>query len=87
MSDEVNFEADPDQSVIYQIRLNGCLPGQWSEWFGGMAVTLEESGDTLLTGPVKDQAALHGLLKQVRDLGIPLVSINRIQIKPGRKQA
>ncbi len=68
-------------SMIYQIRLKGCLTDQWSEWFGGMTVTLDDSGDTLLTGPVKDQAALHGLLKQVRDLGIPLVSVNRIYEK------
>jgi len=86
-SDKVNTNTDPDQSMIYQIRLKGCLAGQWSEWFGGMIVTLEESGDTLLTGPVKDQAALHGLLKQVRDLGIPLISVNRFYKQPGRKQA
>ncbi len=78
MSGKCNLKPDPDQSMIYQIRLEGCLPGQWSEWFGGMDVTLEECGDTLLTGPVKDQAALHGLLKQVRDLGMPLISVNRI---------
>jgi hypothetical protein len=79
MSDEVNFGADPDQTIIYQIRLNGCLPCQWSDWFGDFVVTLEKSGNTLLTGPVKDQAALHGILKQVRDIGIPLISINRIK--------
>lgn len=77
MSDEVNFEAGLDRPMIYQIRLDGCLPGQWSDWFGGFSVTLEESGDTLLTGPVKDQAELHGLIKQVRDIGIPLISVNR----------
>ena len=79
MSDKVNLKPDPDQSMIYQIRLKGYLTGQWSEWFGGMTVTLEESGDTLLTGPVKDQAVLHGLLKQVRDLGMPLISVNCIK--------
>lgn len=79
MSDKVDLKTDPDQSMIYQIRLKGCLPGQWSEWFGGMAVTLEESGYTLLTGSVKDQAVLHGLIRQVCDLGIPLISVNRIQ--------
>ena len=78
MADKINLETDTDQSMIYQIRLKGCLTCQWSEWFGGMAVTLEEGGDTLLTGPVKDHAALHGLLKQVRDLGMPLISVNRI---------
>jgi len=65
--------------MIYQIRLKGCLTGKWSEWFGSMTVTLEDSGNTLLTGPVKDQAALHGLLRQVRDLGMPLISVNRIK--------
>lgn len=85
MSDKVNMETDLDQSMIYQIRLKGCLTSQWSEWFGGMTVTLEDSGDTLLTGSVEDQAALHGLLKQVRDLGMPLISVNRIYKQPGRK--
>jgi hypothetical protein len=50
----------------------GC---QWTEWFEGLTITLEENGETLLTGPVVDQAALHGLLKKVRDLGLPLLSV------------
>lgn len=61
--------------MIYQIRLKGHLGGQWSDWFEGLTITLEESGETLLTGPVVDQAALHGLLKKVRDLGLPLLSV------------
>jgi len=62
--------------MIYQIRVRGHLVGrQWTEWFGGLTVTLEENGDTLLTGPVVDQAALHGLLKKVRDLGMPLLAV------------
>jgi hypothetical protein len=68
--------------VIYQIRLQGELDPQWADWFGGMTVTLEEDGDTLLTGPVVDQAALHGLLKKVRDLGMPLVSVSALQPGP-----
>ena len=65
---------------IYEIRVAGHLPPQWMDWFEGLTITLE-NGDTLLSGPVADQAALHGLLKKVRDLGMPLVSV--IPIAPG----
>ena len=68
--------------MVYQIRLQGHLGGQWTDWFGGLTITLEENGDTLLTGPVVDQAALYGLLRKVRDLGMPLLSVNRV--KPGQ---
>jgi hypothetical protein len=70
-----------DQPMVYQIRIKGHLGRQWTDWFGGLTITLEDNGDTLLTGPVVDQAALHGLLRQVRDLGMPLLSVNRL--KPG----
>jgi hypothetical protein len=70
-----------DQPMVYQIRLKGHLGPTWTEWFGGMTITLEENGDTLLTGSVEDQAALHGLLRRVRDLGMPLISA--IRVKPG----
>jgi hypothetical protein len=72
MSDKL----DPRQPIAYQIRLKGHLGRQWTDWFEGMAITLEDDGDTLLTGPVVGQAALHGLLKKVRDLGMPLISIS-----------
>ncbi len=61
--------------IRYQIRLKGHLGAGWLEWVGGMTITLQDSGDTLLTGPLVDQAALHGLLKKVRDLGLPLLSV------------
>jgi len=76
MSHNPKQKADPSQPMVYQIRIKGHFDDQWTDWFSGLAVTLEENGDTLLTGPVVDQAALFGLLKKVRDLGIPLVSIN-----------
>jgi NADPH:quinone reductase-like Zn-dependent oxidoreductase len=82
MSNSLNLKPDPDQPVIYQVRIKGHLDRQWTEWFGGLTLTQEEDGNTLLTGPVIDQAALHGLLKSVRDLGMPLLSINRVQPNP-----
>jgi hypothetical protein len=68
-----------DEPMVYQIRVKGHLGPQWSEWFGGLSITLEENGDTLLTGPVVDQAALYGLLRKVRDLGMPLISAIRVE--------
>jgi hypothetical protein len=68
----------PSQPVVYQIRIKGHLGDQWTDWFEGLTITLEESGESLLTGPVVDQAALHGVLKKVRDLGMPLLSVTCI---------
>jgi hypothetical protein len=76
---------DPGQPMVYQIRIKGHLSSQWTDWFGGLSITLEDNGETLLTGPVVDQAALHGLLRQVRDLGMPLLSV--IGVKPGQAEA
>jgi hypothetical protein len=79
MSNELQPKQIPNQAVIYQIRLKGHLGDEWTDWFDGLTIMLDEDGDTLLTGPVIDQAALHGLLKKVRDLGLTLVSVVSIQ--------
>jgi hypothetical protein len=79
MSNKFTFQPDLLQPVVYQIRIKGHLDSQWTDWFEGLTITLEENGNTLLSGPVADQAALHGLLKKVRDLGMPLVSVSQIQ--------
>jgi hypothetical protein len=75
-----------DEFGLYEIRLKGHLDDRWSDWFGGLTITLEDNGDTLLTGLVVDQAALHGLLKKVRDLGMPLVSVNFVNPGQARSQ-
>jgi hypothetical protein len=80
MSNEPKPKPTPPQPVVYQIRIKGHLNAQWRDWFEGLTITLEEDGDTLLTGPVIDQAALHGLLKKVRDLGLPLVSVSPVEL-------
>ena len=82
MSNELNPKTDPSQPMVYQIRVKGHLGHEWTDWFEGLTITLEEDGDTLLTGPVIDQAALHGLLKKVRDLGMPLVSVSPLEHGP-----
>ena len=79
MSNKWYSKTDSSQPLIYQIRVEGHLGQQWMDWFEGLTITLEDNGDTLLTGPVVDQAALYGLLKKVRDLGMPLLSVNRVQ--------
>jgi len=80
MSNELEPKPTPSQTMIYQIRIKGHLVREWTDWFEGLTITLGEDGDTLLTGPVIDQAALHGLLKKVRDLGLPLVSVVPVQL-------
>jgi hypothetical protein len=77
MSNKLNPKKS--RPLVYQIRIKGHLGRQWTDWFEGLNITLEDNGETLLTGPVVDDAALHGLLKKVRDLGMPLLSVNRIE--------
>src|SRR5438034_10564294 len=85
MSNEINSESEKAQPMVYQIRIKGHLGRQWTDWFGGLTLTLEDNGETLLTGPVVDQAALHGVLRKVRDVGMPLLSVNRVT--PGQAEA
>ncbi len=82
MANKRNSKTNSSQPRVYQIRVEGHLGQQWMDWFDGLAITLEEDGDTLLTGLVTDQAALYGLLKKVRDLGLPLVSVNPVEPGP-----
>ena len=76
-----NFDTMPkaSQANVYEIRIQGHLGPEWADWFAGLAITLEGNGDTLLTGPLVDQSALHGVLKKVRDLGMPLLAVNLIK--------
>jgi hypothetical protein len=79
MAKEGSVDPDSIRPDTYQIRIRGQLNEQWADWFAGLSITPGCDGDTLLTGPVVDQAALFGLLKKVRDLGLPLVSVARIR--------
>ncbi len=85
MSNELDSKTNPSQPIVYQIRIKSHLDSRWADWFDGLTITLEDNGDTLLTGPVVDQAALHGLLKKVRALGMPLVSVSPVE--PGQVDA
>lgn len=78
MSDENEPGPETGRSAAYEIRVKGHLGSAWSDWFTGLRVTLEDHGDTLLAGPL-DQAALHGVLRRVRDLGMPLLSVTQIE--------
>ncbi|MFL7790958.1 MAG: hypothetical protein AB8I69_02365 [Anaerolineae bacterium] len=83
MSDKPNPKTDPNEPAIYQVRIKGHLGREWTDWFEGLAIALEDNGDTLLTGLVVDQPALYGLLKKLRDLGMSLLSVNRVQPDQG----
>lgn len=79
MKETARSTDDFSECGLYEIRITGHLNERWTTRFEGLTITLEENGDTCLTGPVADQAALHGLLKTVRDAGMPLLAVNRIE--------
>ena len=76
---------DHHEPERYEIRIKGHLDDKWADWFEGLTITREDNGETLLTGPVVDQAALHGVLRKVRDVGMPLLSVSRVE--PGQAEA
>jgi hypothetical protein len=89
MSNNPAPKTDFDEPLAYQLRVKGHLGAEWADWFGGLTISLEESGDTLITGRALDQAALHGLFKKLRDLGLTLISVNPIlpgPLEPERNQ-
>lgn len=73
-------------TMTYEIRIKGHLAQGWSEWFERLAITHEPNGETLMTGPVCDQAALFGVLMKVRDLGLTLISVNRVESEPSQPE-
>jgi hypothetical protein len=83
----MSHTSDSNHPVVYEVRIAGHLPPQWADWFEGLSVTLQPDGTTRLSGPVIDQAALYGLLKKVRDLGLPLISVNQVSIHLQKEQA
>ena len=85
MRDEQKSNPEANQQTVYQFRIKGHLGQQWLNWFEGLTATLEEDGNTLLSGTVVDQSALHGILKKIRDLGMPLLSMNLLDSNPADK--
>jgi hypothetical protein len=85
MPGEQKSERGRDQPKVFQIKIQGHLSQQWTDWFEGLTITLEEDGNTLLSGRVVDQSALHGILKKIRNLGMPLLSVNSVDPDPVTK--
>jgi hypothetical protein len=79
MTDQRTPTPDRPEAGRYEIRLTGRLDAHWAAWFDGLTVSDETDGTTLISGPIADQAALHGVLQRVRDLGLPLVSVTRVE--------
>ena len=79
MSEQSKLHSTSPEAPVYEIRVRGHLSNQWVNWFDGMTITLEDNGNTLLIGKIADQAELYGILRRVRDLGLSLISVNRIE--------
>ena len=79
--DDANRESPDIQSEAYAITVKGHLDPGWSEWLEGLMMTYTDSGETILSGPIADQAALHGLLMRIRDLNLTLIAVNRVGSK------
>ncbi len=77
------MNGDGQQMAVYEIRIRGHLDRRWVAWFEEMTITQLENGETVLSGPLADQAALYGLLRKVRDLGLPLLSVTRVEADSG----
>lgn len=80
MANRPNAQTDPNPPMVYRIRLKGHLDSQWIAWFEGVTITQADNGETVLTGPISDQAALYGLLRKVRDLGLPLIAVHQVEV-------
>ena len=77
MEQAVPIPAKRDEEALYEIRVKGLLDESWSDWLNGLTIEPQADGESLLTGPVRDQAALHGLLNKIRDLGLPLLGVEK----------
>ncbi len=86
MSHATSATVEPDEPTVYHIRVQGHLDARWEQWLNHMTIAPQASGDSLLTGPIVDQAALHGVLTKLRDLGVPLISIERIEPAPHHRK-
>ena len=85
MSNTHASAGDQPESGRYEIRIKGHLDDRWTDWFEALTIIREDNGETVLAGPVADQAALHGLLRKVRDLGMPLISVSRVETGQARR--
>jgi hypothetical protein len=78
MPSKTKTEMNPNQPMVYQISIEGHLGREWADWFGALSITAQDLGETLLTVRVADQAALFGVLRKIRDIGMPLISVIRV---------